>query len=182
MLPYLLMNFRNFGGEIIKNRTYNSGSFDLNTPVSDIASDSLTLEGIYVPLSNKIDAAPLLSQMVQYDINTSIFGNQDWFYAKGFETSSVLSDQLSFTSDFYIEYNDTAFITFRHDFTEETGTDINRNVLYGYDTAEYLLTIIDAGADTRLSLISSMESGIEVKGYHNNIAFGKEHINRFFNS
>ncbi len=173
--------FQKLGGEIVKNRTYNSGSFDLNSPVSDIASDSLTLEGIYVPLSNKMDAAPLLSQMVQYDINTSIFGNQDWFYAKGFETSSVLSDQLSFTSDFYIDYNDTSFSSFSHNFTEETGIDINRNVLYGYDTAEYLLTIINAGADTRLSLISSMESGIEVKGYHNNIAFGKEHINRFLN-
>ena len=173
--------FQKLGGEIIKNRTYSSGSFDLNNPVSSIASDSLTLEGIYVPLSSKIDAAPVLSQMVQYDLNTSIFGNQDWFYAKGFETSSVLSDQLSFTSDFYIDYNDTSFNSFSHDFTEETGSDINRNVLYGYDTAEYLMTIIDAGADTRPSLIASMESGIEVKGFHNNIAFGKEHINRFLN-
>ncbi len=173
--------FQKLGGEIVKNRTYSSGSFDLNNPVSSIASDSLVLDGIYVPLSSKIDAAPVLSQMVQYNINTSIFGNQDWFYAKGFETSSVLSDQLSFTSDFYIDYNDTSFNSFSHDFTEETGTDINRNVLYGYDTAEYLLTLIDAGADTRSSLISSMESGIEVKGYHNNIAFGKEHINRFLN-
>ncbi len=173
--------FQKIGGEIIKNRTYSSGSYDLNGPVSNIASDSLTLEGIYLPLSSKIDAAPVLSQMVQYNINTSIFGNQDWFYAKGFETSSALSDQLSFTSDYYIDYNDTSFNSFSHDFTEETGTDINRNVLYGYDTAEYLLTIIDAGADTRTSLISSMESGIEVKGYHNNIAFGKEHINRFLN-
>ena len=173
--------FQKLGGEIVKNRTYSSGSFDLNNPVSSIASDSLILDGIYVPLSSKIDAAPVLSQMVQYNINTSIFGNQDWFYAKGFETSSVLSDQLSFTSDFYIDYNDTSFNSFSHDFTEETGTDINRNVLYGYDTAEYLLTLIDAGADTRSSLISSMESGIEVKGYHNYIAFGKEHINRFLN-
>ncbi len=173
--------FQKLGGEILKNRTYSSGSFDLNDPVSNVASDSLVMEGIYVPLSNKTDAAPLLSQMVQYNINTSIYGNQDWFYAKGFETSSVLSDQLSFTSDFYIDYNDTSFNSFSKAFNEETGWDANRNVLYGYDTAEYLLTIIDAGADTRSSLISTMESGIEVKGYHNNIAFGKEHINRFLN-
>lgn len=173
--------FQKLGGEILKNRTYSSGSFDLNEPVSTIASDSSEIDGIYVPLSSKIDAAPLLSQMVQYNINTSIFGNQDWFYAKGFETSSVLSDQLSFTSDFYIDYNDTSFNAFSKDFTAETGEDINRNVLYGYDTAEYLMTIIDAGADTRGALISTMESGIEVKGYHNNIAFGREHINRFLN-
>ncbi len=173
--------FKKLGGEIVNNRTYSSGSFDLNDPVSRIASDSLAMEGIYVPLSTKIDAAPLLSQLVQYNINTSIFGNQDWFYAKGFETSSILSDKLSFTSDFYIDYSDTSFNSFSQDFVKETGTDVNRNVLYGYDTAQYLLTIIDAGADTRTSLISSMESGIEVKGYHNNIAFGKEHINRFLN-
>ncbi len=173
--------FIRLGGEIIKQRTYNSGSFDLTEQVSAISADSLIIEGIYVPLSNKTDAAPLLSQMVQQKINTSIFGNQDWFYAKGFETSSVLSDQLSFTSDFFIDYNNPSFNTFSKDFTEQTGMDINRNVLYGYDTAEYLLTVIDAGADTRASLISSMESGIEVKGYHNNIAFGKNHINRFLN-
>lgn len=173
--------FRKLGGEIIKNRTYTSGSFDLTAPVSDISADSLIMEGIYVPLSNKMDAAPLLSQMVQQKINTSIFGNQDWFYAKGFETSSALSDQLSFTSDYFIDYNDSSFNTFSKNFIEQTGMDMNRNVLYGYDAAEYLLTIIDSGADTRTSLISLMESGVEVKGYHNNIAFGKDHINRFLN-
>ena len=173
--------FKKLGGEIIDNRTYSSGSFDLTEPVSAIAADSTILEGIYVPLSSKIDAAPLLSQMVQQSINTSIFGNQDWFYAKGFETSSALSDQLSFTSDFFIDYNDTSFISFSKNFVEQTGIDINRNVLYGYDTAEYLLTLIDSGADTRSSLVSTMESGIEVKGFHNNIAFGREHINSFLN-
>ncbi len=173
--------FKKLGGEIIDSRNYNSGSFDLINPISAIAADSLNLEGIYVPLSNKMDASPLLSQMVQQRINTSIFGNQDWFYVKGFETSSSLSDQLSFTSDFFIDYNDTLFNTFSKNFSEQTGIDINRNVLYGYDTTEYLLTLIDAGADTRSSLISSMESGIEIKGYHNNISFGKEHINRYLN-
>ena len=176
-----IQEFKKLGGEIIKNRTYSSGSFDLTAPVSDISADSLVMEGIYVPLTNKIDSAPLLSQMVQQKINTSIFGNQDWFYAKGFETSSALSDQLSFTSDYFIDFTNTSFNTFSKDFIEQTGIDINRNVLYGYDTAEYLLEVINAGADTRAALISSMESGIEVKGYHNNIAFGKDHINRFLN-
>lgn len=173
--------FKKLGGEIVDKSTYSSGSFDLLNPVSAIAADSLSLDGIYIPLSDKLDAAPLLSQMVQQGINTSIFGNQDWFYAKGFETSSALSNQLAFTSDFFIDYNDTLFTTFSKNFSEQTGIDVNRNVLYGYDAAEYLLTLMNAGAVTRSSLISSMESGIEVNGYHNNIAFGKEHINRFLN-
>jgi ABC-type branched-subunit amino acid transport system substrate-binding protein/outer membrane protein assembly factor BamD (BamD/ComL family) len=173
--------FKKLGGEIVDKRTYTSGSLDLINPVSAIAADSLRLEGIYIPLSDKLDSAPLLSQMVQQGINTAVFGNQDWFYAKGFESSSALSNQLSFTSDFFIDYNDTLFSTFSKNFSKQTGIDINRNVLYGYDTADYLLTLINAGAVTRSSLISSMESGIEVEGYHNNIAFGKKHINLFIN-
>jgi branched-chain amino acid transport system substrate-binding protein len=176
-----IKEFDKIGGSIIVTSSYNSGSFELNGPVSTVAADSDKLEGIYLPLSDKNDAAPLLSQMVQQQIKAPIFGNQDWFYAKGFETSSELSSQLSFTSDFFIDYNDTTFDSFSKDFLEQTGIDINRNVLYGYDTANYLLTLINAGADSRVSLINTMESGIEVKGYHNNIAFGKEHVNRFLN-
>ena len=173
--------FKDLGGEIIENKTYSSGSFDLSNPVGSIASYGEKIDGIYLPLSSKIDAAPLLSQMVQHEINVPIFGNQDWFYAKGFETSSELSNQLSFTSDYFIDYNDTSFNSLSKDFNRQTGTDIDRNVLYGYDTANYLLNLIDSGAESRESLIATMESGIEIKGYHNNIAFGKEHINRFLN-
>ena len=173
--------FESLGGLIVNNQTYKSGSFDLNTPVSSIAADSLNIQGIYIPLANKMDAAPLLSQMVQNNINTSIFGNQDWFFAKGFETSSTLSDQLSFTSDFFIDYSNTELVEFSNNFTKQTGIDVNRNVLYGYDTAAYLLNLINAGADTRAALKSTMESNTEVDGFHNNIVFGKDHINRFLN-
>jgi branched-chain amino acid transport system substrate-binding protein len=173
--------FEELGGQIIKDTTYNSGSFDLTQSVSTIAADSLTMEGIYIPLSNKIDAAPLLSQMVQQNINTSVYGNQDWFFAKGFETSSILSDQLSFTSDFFIDYSDHALMELSDGFTRQTGLDINRNILYGYDIAEYLLSLINAGADTRASLKSAMESNTAVDGFHNNFVFGKDHINRFLN-
>ncbi|HSD64310.1 MAG TPA: penicillin-binding protein activator [Ignavibacteriaceae bacterium] len=173
--------FKNIGGNIIVNSKYNDGSYDLNQSLSAIASNTDNLDGIYLPLSNKMNAAPLLSQMVQQQINIPLFGNQDWFFAKGFETSSELSNQLSFTSDFFLDYNDSSFISFSKDFVQKTGFDINRNVLYGYDTAIYLLNLISNGADSRSSLINVMESGIEVKGYHNFIAFGKEHINKFLN-
>jgi len=173
--------FQKIGGTIISSGIYNSGAYDLSNPVASLAADSEKIEGIYLPISDKMDATALLSQMVQQQIKLPIFGNQDWFYAKGLETSSVLSDQLSLTSDFFIDYNDSTFNSFSKDFIEQTGIDVNRNVLYGYDAANYILSLISDGADTRASLIHEMESGIEVKGYHNNIAFGKEHINRFLN-
>lgn len=182
LLATAFMNeFQKLGGKIIVSSTYNSGSYDLSQPVSALAVDSAELEGIYIPLSNKMDAASLLSQLVKDQINKPLYGNQDWFFAKGFETSSELSNQLSFTSDFFIDYTDSSFISFSKEFTQQTGTDIDRNVLYGYDTANYLLNLFDNGAESRSALIHMMESGIEVKGYHNNIAFGMEHTNKFLN-
>ena len=44
--------FKNLGGEIINERSYISGSFDLTESVSAIAADSLIMEGIYVPPSS----------------------------------------------------------------------------------------------------------------------------------
>lgn len=182
LLATAFMNeFQKLGGKIIVSSTYNSGSYDLSQPVSALAVDSAELDGIYIPLSNKMDAASLLSQLVKDQINKPLYGNQDWFFAKGFETSSELSNQLSFTSDFFIDYTDSSFISFSKEFTQQTGTDIDRNVLYGYDTANYLLNLFDNGAESRSALIHMMESGIEVKGYHNNIAFGMEHTNKFLN-
>ena len=78
-----IKEFKKIGGNIVVTGTYNSGSYDLNLPVSSVAADSDKLDGIYLPLSDKMDAAPLLSQMVQQGINKQIFGNQDWFYGKG---------------------------------------------------------------------------------------------------
>ena len=69
--------------------------------------------------------------------------------AKGFESASVLSNKLSFTSDYFIDYNDTSFNTFSKEFITQTGIDPNRNVLYGFDTANYLLTLINSGAESR---------------------------------
>ena len=52
--------------------------------------------------------------------------------------------------------------------------DADRNVLYGYDTAEYLLSLME-GADIK----DALESGVIGKGYHNNIYFDSTRVNKF---
>ena len=174
--------FTKIGGEIFASASYKSNSFSLNEPVSRISVYQDTLQGLYIPLSDKIDVPVIFSQLVQQDsVIFSIYGNQDWFYAKGFESAPALSNQLTFTSDYFIDYSDSSFIRFSRSFFDRTNIDPNRNVLYGYDTAKYLLTVIENSPGSRFAVKRKMESGIVVNGFHNNISFNKDHINEYLN-
>ncbi len=134
-----------------------------------------------MPLSDKVDAQAILSQLVQDSLEIPIFGNQDWLYSKGLEASSDISNKLLFTSDSFIDYGGRDFSEFSNNFTTETKMDVNRNVLYGYDTAKYLLTVLRNSGNTREDVIQKMESGITSVGFHNNISFDKSHINNYLN-
>ena len=173
--------FTKLGGEILKHETFKSKSFDLVSPISRIAEDSLIIEGIYIPLSDNLDAPGILSELVKNNLNVSIYGNQDWFSAKGFETSPELSNKITFDSDYFIDFTSEEYIKFNTSFSEITGKDANRNVLYGYDTAGYLLTVMRNIVPSRSSLISKMISGITSVGLRNNICFDESRVNKYLN-
>lgn len=173
--------FQKLGGEIIVRQSYITNSFDLTDQVNQILAVADTLQGIYVPLADKMDAPVILSSLVKDSLYLPLYGNQDWFLAKGYETSPELSNQLTFTSDFFIDYNSPNFKSFSSDFYSQTKKDANRNVLYGYDTAKYLLGIIRNVQNNRYAIEMKMESGFSSSGLHNNIAFDSRRINRFLN-
>lgn len=172
--------FTRLGGTIVTQQTYKSNSFSFANQFANIAlADSV--EGIYVPLSEKSDAPAILSQMVQDSMYVPLFGNQDWFFVKGFETSPELSNMLTFSSDFFIEFDSKDFQEFNNEFLSVTGKDVNRNILYGYDTAKYLLTVMRNVDKSRTAIKTKMISGLTTQGYHNNISFDKNRMNRFLN-
>ena len=173
--------FENLGGKIVAKETYKSKSFSLAEQMTRIASISNTIEGIYAPISDGSDANAILSQMVQSGVNLEIYGNQDWFLGKGFESSPELSNKLTFDSDYFIDFNDAAFKEFSTFFKNTAGIETNRNILYGYDTAKYILTVIRNIEPTRKNIKYKIESGINVTGFHNNISFDNDRTNKFIN-
>jgi len=173
--------FERLGGKIAAKETYKSKSFSLAEQMTRISSISKSLEGIYAPISDGSDANAILSQMVQSGLNLEIYGNQDWFLGKGFESSSEISNKLTFDSDYFIDFNDADFKQFSTSFKKTTGMEINRNILYGYDTAKYLLTVIRNIDPTRKNIKYKIESGINVTGFHNNISFDYDRTNKFIN-
>jgi len=173
--------FERLGGKIAAKETYKNKNFSLTEQMTRISSVSNSLEGIYAPISDGSDASAILSQMVQSGLNLEIYGNQDWFLGKGFESSPKLSNNLTFDSDYFIDFNDAAFKQFSTSFKKTAGMEINRNILYGYDTAKYILTVIRNIDPTRKNIKYKIESGINVTGFHNNISFDLDRTNKFIN-
>jgi branched-chain amino acid transport system substrate-binding protein len=174
-----IKEFERLGGRIIKKYTYKSEN--LSSGIRIDSADLITTDGLYIPLSDKSDAPLILSQLVQNNVNLSLYGNQDWFLAKGFETSPELSNKMIFESDYFIEYNNSDYQDFSKTFFARTKIDANRNVLYGYDTAKYILTVLRNISRDRKNIKDKMESGITVNGFHNNISFNGERVNVFIN-
>lgn len=173
--------FEQLGGKVVVKETYKSNSYSLADQMSKISTLAGSIDGIYAPLSDKNDAAVILSSLVQNGLNLKIYGSQDWFIAKGFETSPELSNKLVFESDYFIDYNDTDFKEFSDKFNKQTGKEVSRNILYGYDLAKYVITVMRNIDPTRNNIKYKMESGINVTGYHNNISFDSERINKCIN-
>lgn len=176
-----VMEFEKLGGKIAAKETYKSKSFSLAEQMNRISVVANLIEGLYAPISDGSDANAILSQMVQSGLNIEIYGNQDWFLGKGFESSPQLSNKLTFDSDYFIDFNDLDLKEFSKSFKQITGIEVNRNILYGYDTAKYLLTVIRNIDPTRKNIKYKMESGINVTGFHNNISFDDDRTNKFIN-
>jgi branched-chain amino acid transport system substrate-binding protein len=172
--------FTRLGGKIIIDLTYPANSYDLSPQISKLQK-AKDVQGIYVPLTDKSDASVVLSQLEQHGINIPLYGNQDWLSAKGFESSSTLSNQLIFTSDYFIDYDDPAYQDFNKSFYQKTHMDVTRNVLYGYDAAKFVLDSFHNDDPDRSVLKTEMESGSVYKGFHNNISFGRDRVNKFLN-
>lgn len=169
--------FKKSGGQILFRDSFKNNTSISSTGLKKLGEFKNSLEGIFIPLSDKSEAAFMLSQLFQNEIDLPIYGNQDWMLAKGLETATSLSNKLVFTSDYFIDYNDVDYMNFSRDFNIKTNADVNRNILYGYDAAKYILNIIDNTIPERTKIRNKMESGTKIMGYHNDISFSSERIN-----
>ncbi len=176
-----IRKFTNLGGQVLTRQTYSADDSTFDSQISAIAADSLQLNGIYIPLAGNTDVTLLLSGFVKYNFNLPLYGNQDWFNAKGFETYPELSNKLTFTSDYYIDYSDSTFKKFEDSFVNQTNIIVDRNVLYGYDAAEYLFKSVKNFNVGPKEIKDYLSAKVVYKGYHNNIYFDRDRVNKFLN-
>ena len=173
--------FESLGGKVLKRESFKDDYTDFSGLISKIFNDSLTIEGLYIPLSDNSVTPYIFSELIKYGIKIPLYGNQDWFTAKGFETAPEISNNLVFESDYFVDFSTDAYKNFNEQFNSITGKDVNRNVLYGYDAAKFLLTVLRNSELNRKNLVNKMISGMVSSGLHNNISFDERRVNKFLN-
>jgi ABC-type branched-subunit amino acid transport system substrate-binding protein/predicted negative regulator of RcsB-dependent stress response len=173
--------FEKLGGKIIIRESYKSSIVDLKEQIKKISELLNQIEGIYIPLSDKQDIPVLLSYLSQIELEIPVYGDQDWMTSSSLESAAFLDNKLIFCSDYFIKFDDQEYQNFSKSFYSKTKLDINRNILYGYDTMKYLLTIMRVPFSSNNALKQKMISGIIATGFHNNVCFDSYRINRYLN-
>lgn len=173
--------FERLGGKVIVREAYRSGSTELKDQIQGIAERLNQLDGLYIPLADKIDIPILISQLSQLDLKLTIYGDQDWMNPTELGSAAFLENNLIFCSDYFIKFEDSEYQKFSKEFTAKTKLDVNRNVLYGYDAMKFVLTCLRLSGFGTNSLMQKMISGITSIGYKNNISFDSNRINLYLN-
>jgi branched-chain amino acid transport system substrate-binding protein len=173
--------FEKLGGRIVIRESYKSGSMEIKEQIKRISESLNLVEGIYIPLADRADIPIIVSALSQINLNIPIYGDQDWMSSSGLESAAFLDNNLIFCSDYFLKFSDEDYQTFSKNFYSKTNMDVNRNILYGYDTMKYLLTIMRNSFSGGEALKQKMISGISSVGFHNNICFDSNRINRYMN-
>lgn len=173
--------FELLGGKVLSHQVFPPNSIQITSQIDQLNLYRDTLQAIYAPISDKNDAPVILSSLVLDSLYVPMYGNQDWFLAKGLETSTTLSNNLTITSDYFINYMDPEYIRLNKMFSSQTNMEANRNVLYGYDSAELIISAIISSNNNPDKIASVLSSSKGVKGLHNNISFNEDHVNKYLN-
>ena len=173
--------FEKLGGQIIVRESYRSNTVDLKSQMDRIQEYLDQIDGLYIPLADKADIPVIISFLSQLDLLIPIYGAQDWMSTSGLKSATFLNNNLIFCSDYFLNFNADDYRVFNKDFYSRTNMDVNRNILYGYDTMKYILTIIRSSYAGSSVLASKMISGVISVGFHNNICFDSSRINRYMN-
>lgn len=173
--------FEALGGKIILRQAYKSHTGELNEQIQKISEVQNQIDGLYIPLADKVDIPTIVAYLSKLNLDIPIYGDQDWINASGVESASFLNNNLIFCSDYFLKFDEQTYQNFSKSFFTKTKTDVNRNILYGYDTMKYLLTILRTSYSSRDAIVQKMVSGIISTGFHNNICFDSKRINLFMN-
>jgi len=173
--------FEKLGGRIVLRESYKSNSVDLKEQIKKISESLNLIEAIYIPLADKADIPVIVSFLSQINLNIPVYGDQDWMSSSGLESAAFLDNNLIFCSDYFLKFSEEDYQIFSKNFYSKTKMDVNRNILYGYDTMKYLLTIMRSSFSGSDALKQKMISGISSVGFHNNICFDSNRINRYMN-
>lgn len=157
--------------------TLNANGRTLNSRGDSVLVNSI--DGLYAPFTGQ--AASTLVDLLMIDlqvmqIDFPVLGSQEWG-AIEIPEDRLQGRDIYFTESFYINSNSERVSQFREDFKQRFGREANRFAMIGYDSADYLLRVLEEIENPAL-LKDVMRTYPMYEGLISNINFGGTHVNQ----
>jgi branched-chain amino acid transport system substrate-binding protein len=157
-------------------------SLGINVVYNDVMTDSLDIpvthiEGVYVPISSAQEIGVASSQLVYFNIQAQILGSGEWNSLPDLDEHRRYTTGALFESDSYVDTARTAYQEWLGGYTARFHRRPSKNSLFGYDTAEMILSAIRDGAGTRQALARALAGMRDFRGLHSSIGFSQQRVN-----
>ena len=145
-------------------------TYNIEIPVTGI-------QGIFAAIGESEEIGIIGSQMSYFNVNAQLLGSGEWYDAVQLEANKRYVDGALFFSDSFADKLDSSYSAFERSFLSSKKQPPTRNTLYGFDTMELVLTLIERGATTREQLAQALENVNEYRGLHATISLRHGRVN-----
>ncbi|HUI08694.1 MAG TPA: ABC transporter substrate-binding protein [Bacteroidota bacterium] len=136
-----------------------------------------SIDAIYAPISGADEIGIVSSQIVYFHFQAQLLGSGEWNSFAELNANRRYTDGVVFESDTYIDTAGGAYAAFADAFGARFRKKPSKNTLFGYDTADMMLSLIGAGAGTRETLARALAGVRDYRGFHSRIAMGPDRVN-----
>jgi branched-chain amino acid transport system substrate-binding protein len=157
-------------------------SLGIRVVYNELFLDSLdvpvkTIDGIYLPIHSPEEIGPVSSQIVYFNIQAQLLGSGEWNNLPELDASRRYCSGMVFESDTYVDVANPTYASWAAGFTARYKRPPSKHVLYGYDTAELVLEVLQEGATTREAIIRALARVKEYQGLHARVGFSAGRVN-----
>ncbi len=136
-----------------------------------------SIDAIYAPISGADEIGIVSSQIVYFNFQTQVLGSGEWNSFAELNANRRYAEGVVFESDTFIDTAGGAYAAFAERFAARFRKKPTKNTLFGYDTADMMLRLIDEGASTRETLRKALAGVRDYRGFHSRIALGSDRVN-----
>jgi len=172
--------FENLGGKVTYYTSYTNASLrneQLKTMIKGLEQAAEKFEGLYLPVSNLMQATFLSEQLKTFKYSKYVYGNQDWLLSDAFRDPAPFLEGLFVTTDYYVDFNDPVFLQKNKEFYSFSGYLFDRTAMYGFDATNMLIALLEKADFDPTAAVQAAETGFEFEGVKSKIVLDERRTN-----
>ena len=135
-----------------------------------------SIDGIFLPVYAE-DLPYVIPQFAFYNLGSQVFGGAYWNDPDVLNDNSRYIDGAIFLSDFYINPSNFNYYRFRDEYRKKNGKTPGKMAIYGYDTVELLLSVIQTESLSRKQIRDKLAKIHNFIGIRGKLSFNSNRVN-----